>query len=206
MPARFIQFNGHQPNPNSLPEPGKRYSTIICLLTHPFSRGSVHAASGDPLAAPAIDPNYFAHPADLELAVHMVEGALALFGTAPLRETVRAPKMPPAAALARGRDGLRDFVRDNCRPVYHPVGTAAMMPREQGGVVDARLRVYGTSGLRVVSGRVRAGSSSAERAVGFAGGPVGDASRECLSPGLVLVGSRVAGRSCRATRSPLRTP
>lgn len=135
-----------------MPEPGKRYSTIICLLTHPLSRGNVHLASADPLAAPSIDPNYFSNAADLDLAVHIVEAALTLFKTAPLSETVRAPKMPSADALARGRDGLREFVRENCRPVYHPVGTAAMMPREDGGVVDAELRVYGTSNLRVVSG------------------------------------------------------
>ena len=31
----------------------------------------------------------------------------------------------------------------------HSVGTAAMMPRELGGVVDNKLRVYGTLGLSI---------------------------------------------------------
>jgi choline dehydrogenase-like flavoprotein len=35
--------------------------------------------------------------------------------------------------------------------VYHPIGTAAMLPRSDGGVVDSSLKVYGTSNLRVVS-------------------------------------------------------
>jgi choline dehydrogenase-like flavoprotein len=36
----------------------------------------------------------------------------------------------------------------------HPCGTAAMMPRHLGGVVDPQLRVYGTKGLRVVDASI----------------------------------------------------
>ena len=38
--------------------------------------------------------------------------------------------------------------------VSHPIGTAAMMRRELGGVVDAQLRVYDTANLRVVDASV----------------------------------------------------
>ena len=40
------------------------------------------------------------------------------------------------------------------RSNFHPVGTAAMMPREIGGVVDERLNVYGTTNVRVVDASV----------------------------------------------------
>lgn len=33
---------------------------------------------------------------------------------------------------------------------YHHVGTCAMLPRDEGGVVDKELRVHGTENLRVV--------------------------------------------------------
>ena len=36
----------------------------------------------------------------------------------------------------------------------HPLGTAAMMPKELGGVVDAELKVYGTENVRVVDASV----------------------------------------------------
>lgn len=36
------------------------------------------------------------------------------------------------------------------RTEYHPVATAAMLPRYSNGVVDSNLLVYGTSNVRVV--------------------------------------------------------
>lgn len=74
--------------------------------------------------------------------------------TAPLAQTVKAPVMPTREMLDKGREGLVEYVKAYCRQVYHPVGTASMMPRADGGVVNSRLKVYGTSNLRVVSSRI----------------------------------------------------
>jgi choline dehydrogenase-like flavoprotein len=38
-------------------------------------------------------------------------------------------------------------------PVDHPLGTCAMMPKSQAGVVDPQLKVYGTQNLRIVDAR-----------------------------------------------------
>ncbi|KIP05965.1 hypothetical protein PHLGIDRAFT_128561 [Phlebiopsis gigantea 11061_1 CR5-6] len=149
--AELLQFLGRQPLPYAPPaEPGKRYTSLFCTLTHPLSRGSVHISSADPLAPPAIHPNYFANEADLDLVVHAVEYALKLYKTEPMSRHVKKLIIPTEETVAEGREGLREYVRANCGPVYHPIGTASMMPHADGGVVDACLKVYGTSNLRVV--------------------------------------------------------
>lgn len=40
------------------------------------------------------------------------------------------------------------------RSNFHPVGTASMLPREKGGVVDADLKVYGTENVRVIDASI----------------------------------------------------
>lgn len=132
-------------------EPGKRYTSMFCAVTHPYSRGSVHIASSDPLAPPAIDPKYFSHPLDIDLAVGALAFAHRVLRTPPLGDRVGKSIAPAEDVIAMGKAGLEGYVREFCGPVYHPVGTAAMMRWEDGGVVDAELKVYGTSNLRVVS-------------------------------------------------------
>lgn len=44
---------------------------------------------------------------------------------------------------------IAELVKDRVQTVYHPTSTCRMAPREEGGVVDAKLRVYGIHGLRV---------------------------------------------------------
>jgi choline dehydrogenase-like flavoprotein len=38
--------------------------------------------------------------------------------------------------------------------IYHPVGTAALLPEKDGGVVNSELKVYGVKGLRVVDASI----------------------------------------------------
>ena len=55
----------------------------------------------------------------------------------------------------RGTDAAwKSWIRGNFDSVAHPVGTAAMMRRSLGGVVDAQLKVYDTNNVRVVDASV----------------------------------------------------
>ncbi|EJD40360.1 putative methanol oxidase [Auricularia subglabra TFB-10046 SS5] len=46
-------------------------------------------------------------------------------------------------------EAIDNWVRDHVETTWHSLGTCAMKPREQEGVLDARLNVYGTSNLKV---------------------------------------------------------
>jgi len=47
-----------------------------------------------------------------------------------------------------------NYVRNSAGTEFHPGSTCAMLPKEKGGVVDASLKVYGTTNLRVVDGSI----------------------------------------------------
>ena len=59
----------------------------------------------------------------------------------------------PDSARARSDGEIERYIRDHADTIYHPVGTCRMGPGPLD-VVDARLRVHGMQGLRVVDASV----------------------------------------------------
>ncbi len=49
---------------------------------------------------------------------------------------------------------LCDILRERIETLYHPACTARMAPLEEGGVVDAKLNVYGLENVRVVDASI----------------------------------------------------
>lgn len=45
---------------------------------------------------------------------------------------------------------IDDWIADHVETTWHSLGTCAMKPREEGGVVDARLNVFGTQNLKCI--------------------------------------------------------
>lgn len=122
----------------------------------PLSRGTVHAASANIIndASPVIDPRYHSHPFDAEVLMRAFELNIRLLQTEAMAEL--KPLFPqgfgPEDVL--NRTALNNNISGVLLTEYHFCGTAAMMPREKGGVVDPSLRVYGTHNLRVVDASI----------------------------------------------------
>ena len=129
---------------------GHGYSTHVCLL-QPKSRGTVSLASKDPMALPLVDPNFLADPDDMERLVRgfkrireiLSQPAIAQFGAQELA----------ASANARTDAEIEQYIRQHADTIYHPVGSCRMGPGPMD-VVDAKLRVHGLSGLRVIDASV----------------------------------------------------
>lgn len=129
---------------------GHGYSCHVCLL-RPRSRGTLRLASADPQVAPLIDPAFLSDPDD---AARLVRGFQLMRGL--LSQPALAGqggRESAASAEARSEAQVEQFVRRHADTIYHPVGTCRMGP-DAGAVVDARLRVRGVAGLRVVDASV----------------------------------------------------
>lgn len=131
-------------------DPWSGFTASICQL-RPESRGSLRLASPDPYAAPLIDPNYFDTETDRQANV---EG---------LRELRRIMSAPAMAAMVESEiepgvhrtddASLLEYCRERAASIYHPSSTARM-GKGPLDVVDARLRVHGLAGLRVVDASI----------------------------------------------------
>jgi choline dehydrogenase len=127
-----------------------------CLLSfnacRPSSRGYVEIRSSDPLAAPLIQPNSLATGHDLTEAIAGTRLLRELAATRPLSE-VLAAELQPGPATQSDAERLADF-RRRAGSVFHPVGTCRMGPDRGNSVVDARLRVHGIEGLRIIDASI----------------------------------------------------
>ena len=122
----------------------------VCQL-RPTSRGTVMIKSRDPLAAPAMQPNYLSTELDCRTMVEGVKVARKLARTQALAELIGDEYRPGDSA--QSDDDVLEFVRSYGATIFHPVGTCKMGADAQA-VVDARLRVHGVAGLRVVDASI----------------------------------------------------
>ena len=96
---------------------------------------------------PSMRPNYLTEEIDRRTTVAGMRAARAIAQSEPLRPFVRREVSPGRQAV--DDDALLEFARNNGATIFHPSGTCKM-GGDAMAVVDARLRVHGIGGLRVV--------------------------------------------------------
>ncbi len=126
------------------------FTASVCNL-RPESRGSVRIKHADARQAPGIAPNYLTTDTDRRVAAD----ALRL-----TRRILQAPALarfsPQEYLPGPGYQTDEDLARaagDIGTTIFHPVGTCKM-GSDPAAVVDARLRVHGIAGLRVIDASI----------------------------------------------------
>ena len=114
----------------------------------PTSRGSVHIRSPDPQLKPLIVPNSLTTAADVQDVYDGARLLRRLSATGPLAAVTEAEREPGKQVLSDA-EVLADF-RQRAGSVFHASCSCAMGADPRTSVLDARLKVRGVSGLRVV--------------------------------------------------------
>jgi choline dehydrogenase-like flavoprotein len=150
-PDLQIVFQPARRNRTAFPLPLGHGFAISSVGLYPRSRGRIHLASADPAAAPRVEANFLAEPADLLPLLHGLKLARRLFSSEPFRR-FEATEVAPGPAVTDDA-GLEDYVRQVAATAHHPVGTCRMGV-DAGAVVDPALRVHGVARLRVVDASI----------------------------------------------------
>ena len=153
----------------TLVEPGQ-YMTMGTYTAYPYSRGRIHITDKDDvLSGYEFDNGFLNHPSDIKKLLWAYKMSREIARRLPYYKgelELGHPKFAEGskATLVDGSiegeiqnieyskeddAAIEDWIRGNLSTTWHSLGTCAMKPKEDGGVVDGDLNVYGTTGLKV---------------------------------------------------------
>jgi choline dehydrogenase len=128
------------------------FTASVCNL-NPASRGAVTIKTPNPQDAPSIAPRYLSTDEDRLIAANSLRLTRRIVAQPALARY--APKEVKPGVQFETDAELWKLAGDIGTTIFHPVGTAKMGPAaDPMAVVDARLRVHGVRGLRVVDASV----------------------------------------------------
>ncbi|KAI1453894.1 GMC oxidoreductase [Annulohypoxylon moriforme] len=155
-------------------DPGQ-YISLAPYTAYPYSRGHIHITGPDISDPLDFDLGFFSDANDIDIKKQVwiyKLGREIIRRTGIYRGEVpgRHPRFPegskagvlkewsPPAEGSKIQDleysaeddaAIEQYIRENIRTTWHCLGTAKMAPREEMGVVDKDLNVYGVRGLKV---------------------------------------------------------
>ena len=128
------------------------FTASVCQL-RPFSRGFVRIHSADPLAPPMIDARHLSAPEDRDMAAKMIRLTREICAQHPLARFSPAEFAPGPDIRSDG--ALAEAAGLISTTIFHPCGTCKMgAESDPTAVLDPRLRVRGTEGLRAADASV----------------------------------------------------
>lgn len=137
---------------------------------YPYSRGSIHITTpSDLLKGYTFDAGFLNHPSDIKKQLWAYKlsreitrrlpcykGELELGhpkfakdSPAHLRDDAEGGDIKDIEYSADDDKAIEEWIRGNLNTTWHSLGTCAMRERENYGVVDKDLNVYGTQGLKL---------------------------------------------------------
>jgi choline dehydrogenase-like flavoprotein len=125
--------------------------TFELVVLQPKSRGWVRLADSDPTSMPLINPNFVGDEDDLKAAVASVHAIRQVMAQQSLASVIEEEMEPGPHVVSDAQIG--DWVKRVVTTMWHPVGTCRM-GQDRRAVVDARLKVQGVDGLRVIDASI----------------------------------------------------
>jgi alcohol oxidase len=152
--------------------PAGQYVTVFNVTAYPYSRGHMHI-TGPELSDPLdFDVGFFTdiHGVDLKTQIWAYKKQREIMRRTAIYRGELAlghPRFPDGSAAAcieidaplkdvqdlqyssEDDEAIEQWLREKINTTWHSLGTARMAPRENFGVVDHQLNVYGTQGLKI---------------------------------------------------------
>jgi choline dehydrogenase len=147
--STVIPKNGERPILSPDPWPGFSIGLSNC---RPSSRGEIAIRTKNPRDYPKIVANALSTNHDVEEMLAAVKFVRRIAAMPAMAEFI-VEEILPGPSVTSDADLIQDF-RKRSGTVYHPVSTCRMGPDATRAVVDARLRVHGLEGLRVIDASI----------------------------------------------------
>lgn len=142
---RTINEMAARPGSPLTPNPGLTFSGYHL---RPRSRGSIRLASPDFRDAPVIDPAIWADPYDKAKSLELFRMFRAIAASEPLKAFIGTERMP--GPDVQDEAAITAELAKMVEVGLHGTGTCSMGTDSATSVTDARARVHGVGGLRVV--------------------------------------------------------
>jgi choline dehydrogenase-like flavoprotein len=128
--------------------------TLVVIVLHEKSVGSITLKSKNPLDYPEIDLNFYEDPEDMKTMIKGIRIAEKILESKLLSQHNLKKLSQTFNSLKEGSDEFLEYsIRSVGQHLYHAVGTCKMGVDKEA-VVDPRLRVHGIKRLRVVDASI----------------------------------------------------